>query len=139
VSDVVRDTQLDGRCTNLKGVELIRMGQTKFFPLEKGRKYWSFGFNSCIGVLIYGKEVALIGHYSCTSESIADSGPLGGVDVNSGIATHAIPAALHGQNLGGDDKTYIFAKVGTGQVRITKLTNMITRANLPTPKVKIYK
>jgi hypothetical protein len=138
MSDIVRDNQLDAR-TNLKGVELVRMGETKFLPLVKGNKYGSYGFDSCIGVLIYGKEGALIGHYSCSAHSIADSGPLGGADVNPAAATHAIPAALHGQNLGAGIKSYIFAQEGTAQERITELTNVITAQHLPAPKVKMYK
>jgi hypothetical protein len=115
------------------------MGETKFLPLVKGKKYGSYGFDSCIGVLIYGKEGALIGHYPCSAESIADSGPLGGADVNPGAATHAIPATLHGQNLGDNVKTYIFAQEGTAPARITELTTIITGQNLPAPKVKTYK
>lgn len=123
----------------MKGVELVRMGETKFLPLVKGKKYGSYGFNSCIGVLIYGKAGALIGHYACSAESIADSGPLGGADVNPGAATHAIPAKLRGQNLGENVKTYIFAQEGTSQARITELTNVIVGQHLPAPKVKTYR
>ncbi len=115
------------------------MGHTEFLPFVKGKKYGSYGFNSCIGVLIYGKDGALIGHYPCSPEQIADSDPLGGADVNPQAAIHAIPAALHGQNLGNGVKTYILAQEGTAQARITELTNIITGHGLPAPKVKMYK
>ena len=105
----------------------------------KGKKYGSYGFNSCIGVLVYGKEGALIGHYPCSPEQITDSGPLGGASVNPGAAIHAIPDKLRGQRLGSGVKSYIFAQQGTSQTRITDLANIITRQGLPAPKVKTYK
>jgi len=93
------------------------MGQTTFFQLVKGQQYGSYGFDSCIGVLIYGSKGTIIGHYPCSSESLADAGELGGLDqagnpINPRAAKYAIPAAKQNADLGTGIKSYIFAQEG---------------------------
>jgi hypothetical protein len=97
------------------------MGQTKYFALVKNKVYNAFGFDSCIGVVCYGSDGVLLGHYTCRSEDIIDDGELGGEEgLNPGAAKYAIPREMRGNSLGTGVKCWILAEKGTTQARITE-------------------
>jgi hypothetical protein len=148
ISDAIEDnnSELEARGngqSSLEGVTLTRMGDTDFHALtNKGDKFGSYRFDSCLGVLIIGNTGAIIGHYTATDNDIHDVQ----WQMNPKRAAVTIPATFNANraSLTAGLKTYVYAQVNADKTYVfprlvADLVGIVQTATGVAPKVKTYK
>ncbi|KAH8587770.1 hypothetical protein B0O99DRAFT_694110 [Bisporella sp. PMI_857] len=149
VDDVIesRNNELEARGntqSGMAGATLTTMGNTDFRALTtaKGSKYGSYGFDSCLGVLIIGNNGAIIGHYAATDNDIRDTR----WQMNPKRAAAVIPTLFNSNraSLTPGLKTYVYAQINADGTYVfpqlvADLVNIVQTATGVAPKVKMYK